>query len=106
LPAVNYIVNATPLGNLNHQDKTPIPEEILFDFARNGLMSVMDMNYIPAETIFMRNAKKYKVLAQNGVQMAALSQVRLYRFALSIQKINLDTGYDELLVKTMMDGIK
>lgn len=88
------MINATPLGNLNHIDKSPCS----FEKAKNANF-LFDLNYNPEESIFLKQNIKH----ENGLKMlisqALYSQIIFYDLKLDdneIEKIinNVLKDYD------------
>ncbi|MDU4959467.1 MAG: shikimate kinase [Sporomusaceae bacterium] len=70
LPAVDILVNATPVGMHPYTAASPLPQELL---PRFGV--IIDLVYNPAETRLMREGREQGVRAINGLAMLAAQAV-------------------------------
>lgn len=87
-----YVINGTPLGNINYLERSPLSEEQL------EKKIVFDLNYIPAETIMMRQAKK----GYNGLLMLVAQAVYAH---LIWFKIKLTEKQIDEIVEKVLEGI-
>ena len=74
---IDIVINATPLGTKGeNQFKTPVNEKI-FATAKKSTI-VYDLVYNPDKTLFLKNAQKYGLNTQNGLDMLVLQGARAF----------------------------
>ncbi len=85
----NIIINATPVGIYPNINENIVPE----DFLKNFKIAI-DLIYNPAETLFLKQAKKMGIQAINGLTM-------LVEQAIKTDEILLNIKIDEKLRKDL-----
>lgn len=90
----DLIINCTPVGMYPNISNSPVKEEVLknYDVA-------IDLIYNPIETVFLRYAKKNKVLAIDGLYMLVAQAVKS-------QEIWNEIKIDDRVIMEVYDVIK
>ncbi len=87
----NLIINATPCGNFNNLNMSPINLHLF-----KQIDNVFDLTYFPLETIFLYEAKKLNCKIMNGVAMLVWQAVESEKIWNNFHFKNSDI---ELLIK-------